>query len=167
MRCQREAISLLSRLISLGDIAHKFAIEAGLLDWIKESRVAGYDTLFAAVFDMNRNEPIDQNLYELLNALRGRGNLGRDSLVELGLLRNGRGTTPSTGRPYELSDEDWVEVAVGGEGAGGAGGAEEPRETPEAENQEVQSQEVVVVVPVPGPTMEEDPIDVLVVTMWG
>jgi hypothetical protein len=46
MRCLREATSLLSRLISLGGTAHQYAIDAGLKDWIKESRIAGYGALF-------------------------------------------------------------------------------------------------------------------------
>jgi len=86
---------------------------------------------------MNRNEPIDQHL---LNALCGSGPLGRDSLMELELPRNGRGTTPSTGRPYEMSDEDWV-------------GVEETQET-------------AVVLPTTDPTTEGVPIDFLVATMW-
>jgi len=101
MRCQREAISLLIRLIPLGEIAHKYAIDAGLIDWIKESQVSGYDPPSAAVFDTNRIEPIDQHLYALLSALCGRSPSARDSLVELGLLRNSRVGMSPTGRLYE------------------------------------------------------------------
>jgi hypothetical protein len=154
MRCQREVISLLSRLISQGDTAHQYAIDAGLIDWIKESRIAGYDTLFAAVFDMNRNEPIDQNLYDLLSALCGRGAVGRDSLLELGLLRNLRGT-PSSSRPFELEHEEWVEVEVGAqqnaEGQEGERQAEEARpeepitEAPEASGIALESGDVLFV----------------------
>lgn len=104
VRCQREAIGLLSRFISLGDECQKFAVDAGLIDWLKESRVAGYNNLVAAVFD-NNNDPIDQNLYELLSALCGRGPMGRDNLLELGLVRSNR--------PFELEHDDWVEVEVG------------------------------------------------------
>lgn len=101
MRCQREAISLLIRLIPLGDIAHKYAIDAGLIDWIKESQVSGYDPPSAAAFDTNRIEPIDQHMYALLSALCGRSPSARDSLVELGLLRNSRVAMSPTGRMYE------------------------------------------------------------------
>jgi hypothetical protein len=154
MRCQREAVSLLSRLIPLGDTAHKYAIDAGLIDWIKESQVPGYDSLFAAVFDMNRNEPIDQHMYELLNALCGRGPSARDSLVELGLLRNTRGGASATGRPYEPG-EGLMEVAVA---------VEEAREATEAEDQDEQMRGAVVV-PLPDPMVDENSLDVWIATM--
>ncbi|KAA8893388.1 hypothetical protein FN846DRAFT_536970 [Sphaerosporella brunnea] len=132
-RCQREALSLLSRLISLGDPAQQYAIDAGLLDWIKDSRAASYNSLLAEVVGMNRNEPIDQSLYDLLSTLCGRGTIGRDSLLELGVLRNIRGTSSSS-RPFELEHNEWVEVEV--DAHQGASGQGNERQAEEAQPEE-------------------------------
>lgn len=103
-RCEREAIALLSRLVSYSDECQMYAIQAGLIEWIKRSQVPGYPNLMFAVFDMERTEPIDPNLYDLLSALCDEGTVGRDCLLESGLVRD------MTVRPSHRPD--WVEVVI-------------------------------------------------------
>ncbi|KAF8543430.1 hypothetical protein BDD12DRAFT_820379 [Trichophaea hybrida] len=145
VRCQREAIGLLSHFISLGDECQRLAVDAGLINWLKESRVAGYNNLYAAVFD-NNNDPIDQGIYELLSQLCGRGPMGRNNLEELGLVRNLRGS-PSSSRPFELEHDDWVEVEV--EEDEPQGGRSQPqREQAQGAIAEVPDAPVIPVLPV-------------------
>jgi hypothetical protein len=95
MRCLREATSLLSRLISLGGTAHQYAIDAGLKDWIKESRIAGYGTLFG--------EPENEEGVEVeIDALRGaRGARGEENERQAEETRLGE---PITGATLEAGD---------------------------------------------------------------
>ncbi|KAF8245939.1 hypothetical protein K440DRAFT_662444 [Wilcoxina mikolae CBS 423.85] len=145
VRCQREAIGLLSRFISLGDECQRLAVDAGLIKWLKESRVAGYNNLYAAMFD-NNNDPIDQNIYELLSQLCGRGPMGRNNLEELGLVRNLRGS-PSSSRPFELEHDDWIEVEVE-EDEPQDGRSQPQREQAQGATAEVPDAPVVFVLPV-------------------
>jgi hypothetical protein len=86
--CQREAVSLLSHLALFGDEGQRYALDAGLIEWIKELRVQGYDNILHAAFDMDATEPMDSNLYELLSVLCDDGSPGRDALLRSGMARD-------------------------------------------------------------------------------
>ncbi|CCX30129.1 hypothetical protein FPQ18DRAFT_412880 [Pyronema domesticum] len=111
LRCQREAISLLNRLIQLGDECQQYATDAGLTEWFKECRDAGYYNVL--------DHHLDQSLLELLATICRRDSTMREEVIELGwnIGRDGRGNLgfivgDARGTLSRERDdgEDWVEV---------------------------------------------------------
>ncbi|KAI5815515.1 hypothetical protein BZA77DRAFT_77115 [Pyronema omphalodes] len=111
LRCQREAISLLNRLIQLGDECQQYATDAGLTEWFKECRDAGYYNVL--------DHHLDQSLLELLATICRRDSAMREDVIESGwsLGRDSSGNLEfvvgdARGTPSRLRDDgdDWVEV---------------------------------------------------------
>jgi len=109
--CQREAVFLLSRLALLGDEGQRYALDAGLIEWIKEFQVQGYENILHAAFDMDATEPMDSNLYELLSVLCDDGSPGREALLQSGLVRD-----LGSARNRSHNQHDWPGFGVSGSG---------------------------------------------------
>lgn len=81
------------------------AVDAGVVDWLKEYTVPGYPNVIVAVFDPERFDDNDSVFQDLLSALYEEGTPGRTILQETGMvhdIRRGRG-----------ENEEWVEVEIG------------------------------------------------------
>ena len=133
IRCQREAIGLLCRLISLGQEGHRLADEAGFVGWLLDIQTeARHNNLFAAVFDPNgsSNGPsntyyygdsmLDPSVRDLLTALCQAGAAARRSGRRGG--RRGGGGAGAGGSGSGSGSGSGNGNGSGSGGSGGSGG---------------------------------------------
>lgn len=77
------------------------AVEAGIINWLKQVRIPEYESVVEAVFDPERFDANDISLWEVVTTIMDEYEGGRKLMIEAGLITAG-----------EDEDERGVEVEV-------------------------------------------------------
>lgn len=108
---QKEALYILARLMTSFFQGKDMAVEAGIINWLKQVRVPGYENVVEAVFDPERFDANDISLWEVVTTIMDEYEGGRKLMIEAGLI--GAGSDEDEGAEAEIEAEIEAEVEVG------------------------------------------------------
>lgn len=109
---QKEALYILARLMTSFFQGKDMAVEAGIINWLKQVRVPGYENVVEAVFDPERFDANDISLWEVVNTIMDEYEGGRKLMIEAGLIGVGEDEDERAEVEMEVAMEVEVEVEV-------------------------------------------------------
>lgn len=62
------------------------AVEAGIIDWLRQVQIPGYNNVVDAVSDLERFDANDMSLWEIVHTIMDENDGGRKLLIDAGLM---------------------------------------------------------------------------------